>query len=171
MFIYKIIAVVLILLMIISLVSGVLSIGNFDQNNIAQNSVVNNLYKQKFDFETLEIASTELERQVGYMNREAICAKCGMLFVFDSDQLLSFWMKDTLLPLRVIFIDSDNIVINTAIGQPYTTVPTIDSKKPAKYVLEVPINSPINPKENQKIDVQDMVNKGVKHSTSLDKKR
>ena len=74
-------------------------------------------------------------------------------------------MKNTLVPLRITFIDQDGIVINTIVGQPQVTNPSVNSAKPAKYVLEVPLESTIDLKGGENIDIEDLINKGVKHTT------
>jgi uncharacterized membrane protein (UPF0127 family) len=162
----KIEGFVLMLIIIASLTWVVLL---YTQNGQMQwaKSVTNKPLNQiiKIEFETLEIAKTDLERQIGYMNRESICSNCGMLFVFEQSQPLSFWMKDTLVPLRIIFIDENGLVINTEAGIPRQTNPAIRSTKPAKYVLEVPTDSEIDPKPSQTVDIQDMITKGVPHSS------
>ncbi|MBV9454077.1 MAG: DUF192 domain-containing protein, partial [Rubrobacter sp.] len=53
----------------------------------------------------VEIAATDAERERGLMGRTTLPEDSGMLFVFDQDQQLSFWMKDTLIPLSIAYID------------------------------------------------------------------
>lgn len=65
----------------------------------------------------------------------------GMLFYFDSPQSVSFWMKDTLIPLDIIFIDEDEEIISIKQGIPEDTTPITEDN--VKYVLEVKINSDI----------------------------
>jgi len=52
---------------------------------------------------TVEIADDPEERQQGLMGREMLDPDSGMLFIFDEPQVLTFWMKDTLIPLDIIF--------------------------------------------------------------------
>jgi uncharacterized membrane protein (UPF0127 family) len=163
MSIYKLVAFILIFIIIISSVGGVLFL-NF--GNPAAEITSNLEFKQKLEFETLELAITNKEKEIGYMNRETICAKCGMLFVFDSQQPLSFWMKNTLVPLRISFIDQDGKVINTGVGQPKVTSPTVNSTSPAKYVLEVPIDSQVITKDGEILDIQGLIATGVGHTTT-----
>ena len=154
----KIEAVVMILVIILTLVIYTLA---YTQNGQMQwaKQFDNNLLNQKtiLEFEKLELATTDQQRQIGYMNRESICSRCGMLFVFEKSQPLSFWMKNTLVPLKITFIDENGVVINSEIGQPKVTSPAVNSLRPAKYVLEVPIDSPIDLKPNQQIDIKKML--------------
>lgn len=158
MFIYKVVAFILVFIIIVSSVGGVLFLAF---RNDTQEMSLNTVTKQKLEFETLELAVTKEQKQLGYMNRETICAKCGMLFVFENQQPLSFWMKNTLVPLRISFIDQEGRVINTGVGQPKVTSPSVNSIKPAKYVLEVPLESTIVLKGGDNIDIEDMISKGV----------
>jgi uncharacterized protein len=91
---------------------------------------------------TLEVARTEAQREHGLMNREALATRAGMIFVFERDEHVDFWMKDTLLPLDMIFIGADGTVrriySNVEIVAP--TLP--DDQIPreggdAKYVIEL----------------------------------
>jgi uncharacterized protein len=119
----------------------------------------------KLDFETLELAQTNAERQIGYMNRESICVNCGMLFIFEQTQPLSFWMKNTLVPLKIIFIDERGIVINSGIGQPQVTSPSVEANRPGKYVLEVPLDSKVKLNPGDVLDLDYLKSQGKAHST------
>ncbi len=55
---------------------------------------------------TFEIAQTDAEKAQGLMNRKNLCANCGMIFVYPDEQIRSFWMKDTLIPLDIYFFDA-----------------------------------------------------------------
>ncbi|NUN11969.1 metalloregulator ArsR/SmtB family transcription factor [Candidatus Micrarchaeota archaeon] len=87
---------------------------------------------------SLEFARTPEERSVGLSNREELCANCGMLFIFEEPGLHKFWMKDTLIPLDIVFLNEDFEVVTT-----HSKVSTCDAYCPgysptskAKYVLE-----------------------------------
>ena len=86
---------------------------------------------------TVEVADTPDRRSLGLMYRKELAPEAGMLFIFDASQRLTFWMKNTVLPLDMIFIGDDHriagIVKNTV---PFTTTPRgVDA--PSRYVLEV----------------------------------
>jgi uncharacterized protein len=67
-----------------------------------------------------EIADTPEARERGLMQREHLCANCGMLFVFPVAQHHGFWMKNTPLPLSIAFIARDGRIINIAEMRPDT---------------------------------------------------
>jgi uncharacterized membrane protein (UPF0127 family) len=85
----------------------------------------------------LEIARTETERKQGLMNRPSLPEGEGMLFVFESEQILSFWMKNTLIPLSIAFIRTDGRIIEIRDMQALD-VSTVRSSRSARYALEVP---------------------------------
>lgn len=61
-----------------------------------------------------EIADTPHSREHGLMRRTRLCADCGMVFVYEQAAQLSFWMKDTPLPLSIAFINADGRILNIA---------------------------------------------------------
>lgn len=83
-----------------------------------------------------EVAAREQDRQQGLMYREKMGANEGMLFVFDRPQRVCMWMKNTLLPLSVAFIDEQHRIINIEDMAPQT----LDSHcatRPARFALEM----------------------------------
>ncbi len=87
-----------------------------------------------------EIAQTEAQRSLGLANRQNLPENQGMLFVFEKEGQYSFWMKNTLIALDIIWLDQNQRVVffneNT---QPckIEICPTISPSRPAKYVLEL----------------------------------
>lgn len=86
-----------------------------------------------------DIADTESLRQLGLSGRESLAEDRGMLFVFQDDDPHSFWMKDMLFPIDIIWLSSDKKVIYIAKNAkpesyPSSYRPTDDSR----YVIEVP---------------------------------
>jgi uncharacterized protein len=91
----------------------------------------------------LEIASTGPQRECGLMYRTTLPEHTGMIFVFSQDAPVEFWMKNTLVPLDMIFVAADGTVRTV-----YPDVATVPSSLPddqipregdaAKYVIELP---------------------------------
>jgi uncharacterized membrane protein (UPF0127 family) len=86
----------------------------------------------------VEIADTDAERQRGLMGRTALPEDRGMLFVFGGEQVLSFWMKDTHIPLSIAFMDSEGRIVDIQDMKPLDDDPPhYVSAEPARYALEV----------------------------------
>jgi uncharacterized membrane protein (UPF0127 family) len=86
---------------------------------------------------TVEVVSAPLEVQRGLMYRRHLEPDAGMLFLFPREKVQSFWMKNTLIPLDMIFIKSDMTVAGfVENAQPLTTSPQTIGV-PSQYVLEV----------------------------------
>ncbi len=84
----------------------------------------------------VEIADEEDEQKRGLMERTALAEDAGMLFVFPGERPLSFWMKDTLIPLSIAYIDGDGGIVDIQDMQPLDESPH-PSAAPAQYALEV----------------------------------
>lgn len=85
-----------------------------------------------------EIADSETEQAKGLMDRTALGENRGMLFVFPDEQPRSFWMKNTLIPLSIAYMDSDGKIIDIQDMKPLDDDPPhYDSAEPAQYALEV----------------------------------
>ena len=84
-----------------------------------------------------EIADTDESRQFGFMEREKIPDGTGMLFVFDRDQVLSFWMKNTPHPLSIAYIDSRGKIRNIYDMTPFSLASVVSTVS-VRYALEVP---------------------------------
>ena len=100
----------------------------------------------------VEIADSFEERTKGLMFREFLNENSGMLFVFDDEDYRSFWMKNTLITLDIIFISENFEIVDIKYAVPCKEDPCVSykSSKPAKYVLEVNGNFTI--RNNIKID-------------------
>jgi len=105
------------------------------------NDIKNNSPKAIINGKTinLELANTAQEQEQGLMYRNELDENSAMLFIFQDEQIRSFWMKNTLIPLDIIFIDSNNMIVDIQAAEPCKSDPCINyvSKYPAKYVLEV----------------------------------
>jgi uncharacterized protein len=85
----------------------------------------------------VQIAADPVSRARGLMKRTTLAPDGGMLFVFDSPAILSFWMRDTVLPLDIAFIGSDRRIVNILSMQPLDDKRLYRSSGPARYALEV----------------------------------
>lgn len=88
----------------------------------------------------VEIADSQEEQELGLMNRPSLDLNSGMLFVFDKSDYYGFWMKNTLIPLDVLWISEDK----TIVGIERNAQPCLEEKCPtaipyekAIYVLEI----------------------------------
>jgi uncharacterized membrane protein (UPF0127 family) len=89
---------------------------------------------------TAELAVTDEARAKGLMFREKLLADQGMLFVFEEDGTHSFWMKNTLIPLDLLWLDAARRVVHIEAGAPpcrEEPCPTFGPSIPARYVLEL----------------------------------
>ena len=84
----------------------------------------------------VEISYKEEEREVGLMFREKLDENRGMLFIFENERLLLFWMRNTKVPLSIAFINSKEIIVDIQDMEPMTET-AHRSRFPAIYALEV----------------------------------
>jgi uncharacterized protein len=85
----------------------------------------------------VEFAQDDAERQLGLMYRDKMAENQGMLFVFDDETVRSFWMKNTILPLDMLFINAKNEIVTIHKSTTPYSEESYTSTKPAKYVVEV----------------------------------
>ena len=88
----------------------------------------------------VEMADTPAKRTLGLMNRTSLPEKSGMLFIFDSESEVGFWMKNTLIPLDMIFISADKKIAKIQrSAQPCKGLvcESYSSERPIKYVVEI----------------------------------
>jgi uncharacterized membrane protein (UPF0127 family) len=89
---------------------------------------------------SIEIADNDASREHGLMDRTQMDADHGMLFVFDDDTPRAFWMKNTRIPLDMLFFDADRHLVSAQHNVPPCTAdpcPAYSSGAPARYVLEL----------------------------------
>ncbi len=92
---------------------------------------------------TMEIAKTPGERKLGLMHRKSLDLDKGMLFIFEEEKPHSFWMKNTLIPLDIIWLNNNkNVVYFNKNTQPCSKDPCIRiyPNKNASYVVEINAN-------------------------------
>ncbi len=87
---------------------------------------------------TVEIADTPARQAQGLMFRQALAEDAGMLFVYPREQLVSMWMKNTLIPLDMLFITGDGRIESIAQDAVPHDLTPIHSGGPVRAVLELP---------------------------------
>lgn len=90
----------------------------------------------------LEVAKTIPQKMQGLMNRNYLCPDCGMIFISPMDTPQSFWMKNTLIPLDMIFINLKGEVVNIVTAEAEAkdengSYKFFQSSSPAAYVIEL----------------------------------
>lgn len=87
---------------------------------------------------TVEVAKTEEEQAMGLMNRSALAPDRGMIFPFPAPKVASFWMKNTLIPLDMIFIRADGTIANIEANTVPLSLQPVFAVEPVTAVLEIP---------------------------------
>ena len=85
----------------------------------------------------VEIADDDAERARGLMKRTELAEDAGMLFVFERERTLSFWMRNTLIPLSIAYIDAEGRIVDIEDMEPLDDQTKHPSAEPAQYALEV----------------------------------
>lgn len=88
----------------------------------------------------VEIAKTEEEKRIGLMNRKHLDPDEGMLFLFENEGVYNFWMKNTLIPLDIIWIDKNKKIVfikENAMPCNLEDCETLHLTQKARYVLEI----------------------------------
>jgi Uncharacterized conserved protein len=90
--------------------------------------------RYRFD---IELAETPMQQMQGLMFREKMAPDAGMLFIYDRPQPASFWMKNTLIPLDMIFIGADGRIVNIHQNAVPQSLDAVNSAGPVKAILEI----------------------------------
>ncbi len=85
---------------------------------------------------TAEAATTNQARTIGLMHRERLAPNNGMLFVFEDKAQQCFWMRNTIVPLTIAFIEDDGTILQLADMAPKSEVSHC-SQRPVRYALEM----------------------------------
>lgn len=85
----------------------------------------------------IEIADNDAERQMGLMNRSFMNNSQAMLFIFDKEEPQAFWMKNTIIPLDILYVNSNKEIVSIAANTEPFSEKSLPSAGPAIYVVEV----------------------------------
>lgn len=85
----------------------------------------------------IEIASTPEQKSYGLMFRHSLPERAGMLFIWDADQPVSFWMKNTFIPLDMLFVRYDGVIVKIATHTEPYSLKSIPSEGPVRGVIEI----------------------------------
>ena len=85
----------------------------------------------------IEIADTEYDRQLGLMKRKSMEDNQGMLFIFPNEEVRSFWMRNTFIPLDMIFVNTNNEIVTIHKNTRVLSEQSYPSSAPSIYVVEV----------------------------------
>ncbi len=83
-----------------------------------------------------EVAQTHQQHSIGLMHRQSMGVNEGMLFVYPSAEIRCYWMRNTLIPLTIAFLDDDGTIVNLKDMEPHTERSNC-SVKPVRYALEM----------------------------------
>ena len=96
----------------------------------------------------IELATTIAQKTKGLSGRDSLCKNCGMLFTFGFETNLPFWMKDTLIPLDMIWLDKNGKIVDIQTVTEINSTKIYQNQTPAQYVLE------LNANDSQKINLK-----------------
>ncbi|MFZ0726550.1 MAG: DUF192 domain-containing protein [Desulfobacterales bacterium] len=86
---------------------------------------------------TVELATLPETKSCGLSHRTLLPANRGMLFVYPEPEILTFWMKDTSMPLDIAFIDTAGRIVSIQQMDPFPITTVYSSPAPVRYALEV----------------------------------
>jgi uncharacterized protein len=86
---------------------------------------------------TVEVARSQEEQSQGLMNRQSLAPDRGMIFPYDPPQQVAFWMKNTLIPLDMVFVGPDGKIGRIAANTTPMSLDPVPSVDPVSAVLEI----------------------------------
>ncbi|MCF6336257.1 MAG: DUF192 domain-containing protein [Spirochaetales bacterium] len=117
----------------IAMVFIILFSGCSDKKETVSITVGKNTYQ-------VEVARTREEQTEGLMFRESIKPNEGMIFIYNEDRKLSFWMKNTFIPLSIAYISKDGIIKEIYSMNPESLIP-VKSIHSVRYAMELPLGA------------------------------
>ena len=93
------------------------------------------IYNKNITF-NVEVAKTIEERRIGLMYRKKLLNNEGMLFIFPREKIIQLWMKNTYIPLDVIFISENKIIVDIKKNMEKLSETIVKSKVKSRYALE-----------------------------------
>jgi len=138
---YKILASLIVIFILITFLFLINIAKNKQPQSLQSNTISLNINDSVISV-NVEYAKTADQREIGLMNRQSMDKNSGMIFMFDEEASRSFWMKNTYIPLDMIFFDATGKIVNiiksaTPCVNQGNNCTVYDSIGSAKYVLEV----------------------------------
>lgn len=93
------------------------------------------IYNKNITF-NVEVAKTIEERRIGLMYRKKLLNNEGMLFIFPREKIIQLWMKNTYIPLDVIFISENKVIVDIKKNMEKLSETIVKSKVKSRYALE-----------------------------------
>ena len=120
---------ILIFVIVISLLAYYLLFKNLTPTDSVKIEIKNQTYQ-------FEVAKTLAQKSLGLGNRDRLCQNCGMIFVYQTEFIYPFWMKNTLIPLDIIWIDKNGTVVDIIQAKP-NDLSILTPKSKAQYIIEL----------------------------------
>ena len=148
----KIVAIILVVVLVFGglISTGILNFSKNSNESVDENSTDNSTiaeppFKKEGELTflrnqeklTIEIADNEAETTQGLMYRRSMPDSCGMVFIFPDSQPRNFWMKNTYLPLDILFLDESKKIVTIQANRTPFSEEQIPSFENARFVLEV----------------------------------
>lgn len=86
---------------------------------------------------SLEVARSDAERRQGLMHRRSLSPTAGMLFDFGADQDIAMWMRNTYVPLDMVFVSADGVIVDILPDAVPLSETLLAPRAPARYVVEL----------------------------------
>ena len=102
-----------------------------------ENIFIENKFNKNKELFLVELAKNEFEKKKGLQCKKYLSENEGMLFIWSAEDYRNFWMKNTYIPLDLIFINSNFKIVEVFFDALPLSISAIQSKKKAKYVLEL----------------------------------